>query len=220
MKIHSLKLIMFVLVGVLFLGISCNYAEGTKDRIESICNKYCSGIVKINYKNTDYSSELTKRLAKLKIDELINNLNNNLYPNNQIPEALQYLALKLMQGKNIDDSIRIYKCAAEKYYNMIAMYRMARVYKNGTDNIKKQFPDAIIINEIKPDLKKAYFWIASLMLVEMAEKTGKITNYSQFSWNSKAIFDELQNSGKLSNRERAGIENNVHEFIGKRYPWL
>ena len=108
--------------------------------------------------------------------------------------------------------------AAEKYYDMIAMYRMARLYTSGTDSIKEQFPDAIITNEIKPDFQKACFWIVSLINAEIAEKTGMLSSDTQLGWNSTAILDDLQNTGKLLDKEMVDIENSVREFIGKRYP--
>lgn len=191
---------------------------GGDDKMESIYKKFCSAPIKINYKKTDYSSELIKKLAELKIDGLINNLASNVYSDNQIPQALQYLGLRLMQDKKIDDSIKIYQCAAEKYYDIVSMYRMARLYKAGTDSIKKQIPDAVITNEIKPDFQKSYFWIASLIYVELAEKTGMLSSGTQFGWNSIAMLDDLQNTGKLSDKEMVDIENSVREFIGKRYP--
>ena len=125
-----------------------------------------------------------------------------------------------MQDKKIDYSIKIQQCGAEKYYGMISMYRMARFYKSGTESIKKIFPDVIIADEIKPDFRKAYFWIASMFYVEMAEKTGLLSSSSQLGWNSIAMLDDLQNTGKLSDKEMVDIENHVREFMGKRYPEL
>lgn len=218
MKAENLRIAMLVLIGMFFSGVCSISAENTDDKIGSICNKFCNASVKINYKNTDYSEKLTKELGGLKIEELIKNLENNAYLDNQIPEALQYLGLKLMQDKFIDDSLKVYECAAEKYYDLIAMYRMARVYKHGTESIKKAFPDAVITSEINPDFKKAYFWVASMLYVEMAEKTGLLSKNQQLHWNSIAMLDDLQNSEKLSKEEKDDIENKVQEFIGKRYP--
>jgi len=208
------------LVGLLFLSFSPAYSGDLDNKITNICDKFCSASVKINYKKTDYSSKLTKELGRLTLEELLNNLDKGIYSAQQIPEALQYLGLKLMQDKKIDYSIKIQQCAAEKYYDMISMYRMARIYKSGTESIKKLFSDATIINEIKPDFKKAYFWITAMFYVEMSEKTGLLSSSSQLGWNSIAMLDDLQNTGKLSSKEMIDIENSVREFIGKRYPEL
>ena len=185
---------------------------------DDVYNKFCSSAVNINYTKTDYSSEFTQKLASLKIEDLTNNLAGDFYSHDQIPEALQYFGLKLMQENKIDDSLKIYKCAAEKYYDMISMYRMARIYQSGTDNIKEQIPNAVINSPILPDFKQSYYWIISLMYVELSEKTGMINAGTQIGWNSIALLDDLQNTGKLSASDMKDIESKAIQFISKRYP--
>lgn len=187
--------------------------------MEAVYNKYCSGVVNINYKNTDYSSELTLKLAGLKIEDLVGNLaKGGVYADNQVPEALQYVGLKLMQAGKVDDSIKIYQCSTEKYFDMISMYRMARVYQDGTAGIKKQLTTAVITNEIVPDLKQTYYWITAIFYVESVEKTGKLSASTQFGWNTIAILDDLQNTGKLTDKEMTEMETKAVQFVSKRYP--
>ena len=190
----------------------------TNASVDDISNKFCSGLVNIDYKKTDYSSGYAKKLGDAKINELMDNLVNNKYSNNQIPEALQYVGLKLMQNGAVDESINIYKCASEKYYDMISMYRLASLYKHGTDSIKNKLPEAVIKNEISIDFERSYFWIASAMYVDLAEKTSLLSSETQLGWSSIALLDDLQNTGKLSDKEMTDAEKEARDFIGKRYP--
>jgi hypothetical protein len=185
--------------------------------VNSIFSNYCSGSVSISYKNTDYSNVLTTKLASLKIGDLMSNLAGGVYQDNQIPEVLQYIGLKSIQAGNIDDGIRFYLCASEKYYDMFSMYRMATLYSTGTDGLKKIFPNAVVTSSINIDPKEEYFWVVSMMYVELAEKTGKLDTSTQLGWNVIAMLDDLQNTGKVTKNEMVDIENNVRTFIGKRY---
>lgn len=187
--------------------------------VNSIYNKYCSDSVSINYKNTDYSSGLTQTISSLKIEDLANNLvKDGLYSANQVPEALQYLGLKLMQGGKVDDSIKLYQCAAERYYDAVSMYRMASVYGHGTDSIQSQLPNAVINNKIAVDYSKAYYWITSYVYVAKLDHPEFLDAGTQLGWNSIAMLDDLQNTGKVSDSDMKSIEQNVIQFVAKRYP--
>jgi hypothetical protein len=200
-------------------GISAQAVSNISDSdVRVVLNKYCAGTIKIDYKKTDYSAEFTKKLDALKAEELMANLNKGTYIGNQLPEALQYFGLKLMQGGLVDSSVYVYTCAAEKYFDMFAMYRLASIQKNGTDSIKKQLPNAVIKNDLKPDNKQAYFWLSSAMFVESAEKTGLLRSDTSAGWNYVALLDDLQNTGKLTAKQMTDIEKLTRGYIGRRYP--
>lgn len=224
MKFHILKFVIFILIVISFILIPVsvcisrqNKPSLDSNKIDIIYKKYYSN-PKIDYKKTDYSDKFMQELGKSNIKTLINNLTNNAYPANQVPEALQCLGLKLLQGNRGDDAIKIYQCAAEKHFDMFSMYRLAQAYFYGTESFKKRFPELVIKNDIKIDYKKSYYWLVSIFYVEMAEQTGLVSPENQFGWNTIAILDDLQNSKKLSDQEMISIENQVREFIGKRYP--
>lgn len=180
-----------------------------------VYNKYCLGEVKITYQNTDYSTETMTKLTSLELTELENNLINNVYPDNQIPSALQYVGLKLTRDNKIDEAFKIYRCAAEKYYDMFSMYRIASLYKYGTNEIQLTIPDVVIKNKVEPDLSKAYFWVTALIYVHLAEKGSLDPVQNQTDWNTIAMLDDLQS--KLSSKEMEQIDTDVIKFISKRY---
>ena len=188
------------------------------EKIKKVFDKYCNITPVINYTNTDYSVSFSGSLGGLAFNELVDKLINGKYLDNQIPEALYYVGFKLLQANNIDDSFTFYRCAAEKYYDMQAMYRLASVYEHGTDSIKEQLPKAVIKKNIAPDYKQSYYWISSLILIGTVEKTILLDTSTQRGWNSIAILDTLQNTGKLTKKEMIEIEGRAREFVYKRYP--
>ncbi len=188
------------------------------DQMDTVYSSYCARAPVIAYKKTDYSVAHVKQLAGLKIDALVNNLAGNAYPADKLPEALNAFGGKLIMDNRFDDGYKIFACAAEKYYDMSAMYKMAMLYKHGSDAYKEQFPTALIAAPVKRDYEKAYFWIGSMMYVEMAEKTGRISAETQTGWNAIAMLDDLQNTSKVPAKDQVSIEKEVRVFIAKRYP--
>jgi len=186
---------------------------------EAIYNKFCSGSVNIDYVKTDYSNEFTLKLSELPIEKLANNLMNNVYLDNQIPEALQYFGLKLTQASKIDDGLNIYKCAAEKYYDMVSMYRMMTLYRFGTDSLRKQFPNAIIENNIDVDIKQTYFWLISTLYVQSVAEYDQSAFY-QVRWNVMSTLDNWGSgdTNVLTNEEIKSVEDDAYNFIKTRYP--
>jgi hypothetical protein len=195
-------------------------AQFSDSQIEQLYSKYCNAAPMISYKNTDYSADLIAALGKASIGDLTTSLMSDKYTAPQIPEALYYVGFKLTQASNVDDSLRFYKCAAEKYYDMQAMYRMASIYKSGTDGLKSQLPNAVINSPISVDYKQSYFWISSLIYAGTVEKTSFLDTSTTRGWNSIALLDDLQNTGKLSSDDMLSIENDVRTFMGKRYPQI
>ena len=196
------------------------FGTSSSSQISNIYSKYCNSAPIITYKNTDYSTDFITTLGKTSIDDLANSLVSNKYTDPQIPEALYYVGFKLTQAGNIDDSLKFYKCAAEKYYDMQAMYRMASLYDKGTDSLKTQLPDAVINNPVSIDYKQAYYWISSLIYAGTVEKTSLLDTSTTRGWNSIALLDDLQMTGKVSDSDMVSIENDVRTFISKRYPQI
>jgi len=195
---------------------NANTSANVPADLNSVYTKYCSS--GISSTKSDYSQNFIKELTDTDLSSIISKLAENKYLPAQIPMALYYVGFKNLQTGNFDEFLRFNQCTAEKYYNMIAMYRMASLYKHGTSAIREQIPNLTTTTEITPDFSKAYHWIASLMYMEQAEKTGLLNTDTQFGWNAIAMLDDLQNTGKLSSDEMTRIEDGVKAFVGKRYP--
>ena len=182
-----------------------------------VFNKYCVTPPTINYKNTDYSDAYIKSLGNMDTIDFENTLNNSKVSGAQLPEALYYFGFKLTQKGLVDDSLRMYKCAAENYYDIQAMYRMASVYDSGTDSIQKQLPNAYIGNKIAVDYNKAYYWLVALIYSAKQEKTNFLDTNTQRGWNTIAMLDDIQNTHKITGDIKK-IETDAIKFVAKRYP--
>ena len=135
----------------------------------------------------------------------------------QLPEALYYFGFKLTQLGRVDESLKIYKCASENYYDIQAMYRMASLYYSGTDSIQEQLPNAYIGNKIAVDYNKAYYWLVALIYSAKQEKTNFLDTNTQRGWNTIAMLDDIQNTHKITG-DMNKIEANAIKFVTKRYP--
>ena len=190
---------------------------GSQNQVEDIYNKYCVTPPSIAYKNTDYSDAYMKQLGDMPYADLENGILEGTYKDAKLPEALYYLGFKLTQAGQMDDSIRLYRCAAENYYDIQAMYRMASIYKSGTDELVKAIPNTVVKNRIAVDYNQAYYWIVSLIYSAKQEKTNFLDTSTQRGWNSIAMLDDLQNTSKVTG-DMNNIEADVIKFIAKRYP--
>lgn len=215
----STLLIVVGFSAVLFKSKIPRYFVSNDKNVVAIYNKYCPNKIKLNYKNTDYSEDFFATNSQLNIDELSKKLMNGEYKDNQVSSALRVFGGKLMSDKfKFDDGYSIIKCSAEKYYNMSAIYLLARFYDYGTDSVQKAYPQMVIINKIKPDKKLEYFWIVSLFYLEFIEQTNLLTLDTTLGWNSWAMLDNLQMGGELSDKDLIDIENQSRNFISKKYP--
>ena len=154
----------------------------------------------------------------MSFSDLESALMNETYTGAQLPEAIYYIGFKLTQASNVDDSIRFYQCAAKNYYDIQGMYRMASLYKNGTDSIQSQLPNAVIKNKIAVDYKQSYFWIVSLIYTAKQDKPDALDTSKDRGYNTIAILDDLQNTRKISDTDMKSIEKDAIQFIVKRYP--
>ena len=182
-----------------------------------VFNKYCVTSPTINYKNTDYSDVYIKSLGNMDTIDFENTLNNSKVTGAQLPEALYYFGFKLTQKGLVDDSLRMYKCAAENYYDIQAMYRMASLYYSGTDSIQEQLPNAYIGNKIAIDYNQAYYWLVALIYSAKQEKTNFLDTNTQRGWNTIEMLDDIQNTHKITG-DMNKIEANAIKFVTKRYP--
>lgn len=190
----------------------------------SVYYTYCISSVKISSEqttsmvSTSTFQSLANKLTKSSFGNLACNLKNKTYTDSQIPTALHYMGSKLIQGGQFDDSFAFYKCAAEKYYDLPSMYRVAQIYRHGTVSFSESLPEIIVKTKIEPDQKQAYFWIMALFHAESAQKTGITDPTYQIGWNIIAMLDSLQQSKFLIHKDLVEIEQNAVLFVSKKYP--
>ena len=189
--------------------------------IDNVYTKYCgnAAIINLKAKISDYNNSYFK-ISALDLGILKTNLENAKYNDSEIPLALYSLGLKLTQAGKIDNGVKIYQCAAEKYYDRQAMYKLADLYKTGTDVIKKQYPNVEINTPVFIDYSKAYYWISAVIYVETAEPTGFANTSTRTGWNIVAMLDDLQNTSKLTSAQRKTVEDSVKKFINVKYPGI
>jgi hypothetical protein len=115
-------------------------------------------------------------------------------------------------------------CAAEKYYDIHAAYRITSLYRKGTDSIvqqlKSSFPDVSVTkNKLPIDYDKQYYWVLVTVSISLFDANAKsfLDTSTQLGWNTIAILDDLENTKKVKGDMKL-IESNVTEFIAKRYP--
>lgn len=195
-------------------------ASTSAELIASVYTAYCSPQVAVSTaeQSTSTARSLSEQLSQTSFGALACNLENKTYNDSQLPIALLYMGSKLAQAVQFNDSVNFYKCAAEKYYNLTSMYSVAQVYKYGSAELQKSFPDIVVKTEIKPDLKEAYYWITALIHTESAQKTGILDIATQTGWNIIAMLDSLQQDQSLTDDDLRTEEEKAVTFVGKRYP--
>ncbi len=186
--------------------------------------KYCTIVPTFSYSNTDYSNDFMNKLNSMSLSDLEKNLLSSKYNDAQLPEAIYYIGLKLTQTGNLDDGISFYKCAAEKYYDIYAAYKIASLYEKGTDSLvqqlKSNFPNVSVTkNKLPIDYDKQYYWVLVTVGISLFDVNAKsfFDTSTQLGWNINAMFDDLENTKKVKGDKKL-IDSNATEFLAKRYP--
>jgi len=199
-------------------GFNLQLSQVSNEEVKKVYQMYCAEDVSPVFPDkNDTSKELIKKLGDASMTDLTSNLLGKKYSNSEIPTALHYMGFKLMsQDKFFDDSVRFYYCASSKYYDQFSMYRMAQVYKNGSDMFSKQVPGIIIEKKLEVDMPRAFFWVSASLYLEIMTKSGILDpSTSQIGWNTIAMLDDMQNRHDDFDQKGAGDE--AVKFVIKRY---
>lgn len=172
--------------------------------MEDIINR----IILLKEEHNKFSSQL----SSVSLQEIIQNLLSHEYDNSQIRVALRTISSKLMSENNFDDSFKIQECNAKKYYDPLSMYFLAKVYKHGTDEMKKQIPTLVVKTPIKPDLNESYFWISSAFTFNQINDVNLGLSYDAI-----AVLDDLQET-KMNQINKTSVDTKLKAFVAYRYP--
>ena len=194
-------------------------ASSSPSQVSRIYEEYCSSTT-TNLPPSILASTsinaLETELSESSFGTLSCKLNAHAYDDSKASYALNNYGLKLIQAGHFDDGFKIYQCAAEKYYNPTAMYRVAQALTIGSDNFKNAVPDTVITNEIKPDRKRAYFWIVALFKMLAVQKSDILG--TDRGTNMIGLLDTLQQDKTLSDQELLSTEDEATAFVAQRYP--
>lgn len=125
---------------------------------------------------------------------------------------------QITENNDLDEGFRFLRCAAERYYDGQAMYRLAQIYGEGSDGMKDILPNLKATIPLTPNIEKRYFWVVSLLTLDQIRLGIYSTADTQTGWNTVAMLDTIQNTGVLKSTEIEQVEREASAFLVKRYP--
>ncbi|MEI7480585.1 MAG: hypothetical protein WCJ59_03065, partial [bacterium] len=194
--------------------------------VEKIQNKYCSENVpsslKIKAFPNQYDTKQIERAGTILKTTSANDLSKDIlsgaYNDSESSLALTMLATLLLEQSKVDPAIQIVTCAAEKYYNRLAMQLLSGWYYSGS----RKYPEYFKKMKLKPvDYDKSYYWVSAIIYSELGENTGFADAGTGGGYKTIALLDGLQNDPKttgLTLEKMKEIEVKVREFVAKKYP--
>lgn len=122
---------------------------------------------------------------------------------------------------DLDNSIKFYNCAAEKYANFEAMYKLAQLYRNGSDEISKLLSEEYDIpinikNKIEPNTKEALYWAYLTLSLSARYDLDFVNRNQDIHWNLIAMIDTISEVEKLSDKDISKVETRVEKYIREK----
>src|SRR5690606_15712745 len=116
-----------------------------------------------------------------------------------VHHALYALGFQAMIAGDLDRSIEIYACSAEKYHNLNSMYGLARIHHGGgqelIDTLRNQlFVDAVLRTDMPINLPEAYYWTTMLTKTANLLDPSYISTDTAFGKEVMYVHNQLQAS--------------------------
>lgn len=157
---------------------------------------------------------------------------------------------EIMEQNNFDEGLSFIKCAAEHYYDDLAMHNLGQIYRWGEQQKhyvkmqeewaklpakETQSPEAIsayqALEELYPEIfrspnplsidnKQSLFWALAAEVLDPIKHQVFTDSSYPVGWNNIAVIDTIVNTDVLTEPEMQQVECQVGAFLGKRYPDL
>jgi hypothetical protein len=161
---------------------------------------------------------VAQKINESSLENLKNDIVRGVFAENQLPVAFYFLSLKTAQQNQFDESVEYFKCAAKNYYDPLSMFKLAQLYKYGSDEFQKKRPELVIKKRIEKNDRLAFFWIIAGINVDTVRMFGLLDASTSLGWNTIAMMDTYQNTEQ--NFDRDEVYKEVNAFVALKYPGL
>jgi hypothetical protein len=157
---------------------------------------------------------------------------------------------KIIEENNLEEGLPLVTCAAENYYDDLAMHNLGQIYRLGEHQKRylefqeewatlpaeeTQSPEAIeaqqALEALYPDIlksadplpmdnKQSLFWAFAAEVLDPIKHKVFTDSMRSVGWNNIAVIDTIVNTDVLTRPEMQQVECELGVFLGKRYPDL
>ena len=157
---------------------------------------------------------------------------------------------EIMEQSNLDEGLPLIKCAAEHYYDDLAMHNLGQMYRLGEQQkryvefqgelaklsadktqppeeisalqeLEGLYPEVLKSSELLPvDNKQSLFWALAAEVLDPIRHRVFTDSMRSVGWNNIAVIDTIVNTDVLTRPEMQQVECQLGIFLSKRYPDL